>query len=130
MRLGSLLRWLIFLAVLGRAGYTVASIGWSYYSTQEIVDKALHDASARHRAEFLVGNQVAVDALARTVRSAIVLEALHEGLRLAEGDVDVVANQAGLSATVRWSHPIVTYGDADLLIVPLSMHRSLLVAPQ
>ena len=124
MRLGSLIRWLAFLVLICWAGYTLAGAGFSYYSAQEIVDKALRDAAARHRAAFLTGSQMAVEALAGSVRSAIILNALHDGMRLDEGDVSVAARATDLSATVRWAYPIITYGGREVLVVPMSIRRT------
>ena len=124
MRLGSLIRWVVFLVLICWAGYTLAGAGFSYFSTQEIVDKALRDAAARHRATFLTGSQTAVEALAGAVRSAIVLGALHDGMRIDEGDVRVSARANDLSATVRWAYPVITYGGRDVLVVPMSINRS------
>jgi len=129
MKLGTSVRAVVFLAVLGWAGYTIVSITWSYFTVQEFVEKALRDASARHRAAFVTGSQVAVDSLASSVRSAILLAALHEGLQFGEGDVSVSANSAGLSATVRWSYPVVRYEGDDILVVPMWVKRSIVVTP-
>ena len=129
MKLGTSIRAVVFLAVLGWAGYTIVSISWSYFTVQEFVEKALRDASSRHRAVLATGNQMAVDSLSSSVRSAILLAALHEGFHLAEGDVSVSADSAGFSATVRWSYPVVRYGDDDYLVVPMWVKRSVVVAP-
>lgn len=129
MRLGSWIRWIIFLAVLSWAGYTVAGAGWSYFAAQEVVDTALRNASARHRAAFATGSQVAVDALAASVRADILLAGLHEGLRMEEGDVTVSANSAGFSATIHWSYPVISYKNRDILVVPMSVQRSTVSTP-
>ena len=125
MRLGRVVSWVIVVAVLAWVGYTVAGASWSYFSAQEMVDKALRDASARHREVFATGNQGAVDALTDSVRAAILLAALHDGFRMDASDVTVSANTAGLSAVVHWSYPVVSYKDYDILVVPLSIQRSL-----
>ena len=129
MKVGTWIRAVVLLAVLGWAGYTVAGISWSYFTVQEFVEKALRDASTRHRAAFATGTQLAVDSLAASVRSAILLAALHEGLQLGEGDVGVSANSVGLSATVRWSYPVLRYGGDDILVVPMWVQRSFAVTP-
>jgi hypothetical protein len=121
--------WVVVLGVLSWIGYTVAAAGWSYLATQEMVDKILRDASARHRAAFATGNQAAVDALAEYVRAAILLGAARDGLRMDERDVTVSANSAGLSATVGWSYPIISYQSSDILVIPLSVQRSVAVTP-
>ena len=129
MRFRSFLRWVIVVVVLCGGGYMAADIGWNYYTVQELVDKALRDASARHRAAFMTGSQIAVDSLAGFARSAILLAALHEGVRMEEKNVSVSANAAGFSATARWSYPVISYQGTDVLVVPMSVRRSLIVAP-
>jgi hypothetical protein len=129
MKLGTWARWAVFLVVLGWIGYTVAGMGWSYFTVQELVDTALRDASDRHRAAFAAGSQIAVDSLTSSVRSGILLGALHEGIGIDAGDVGVSANSVGLSAVVRWNYPVVRYGRDEVLVVPMSVSRSLAVAP-
>ncbi|HXJ84438.1 MAG TPA: hypothetical protein VMS64_37845 [Candidatus Methylomirabilis sp.] len=127
MRFGTLIRWVVFLAVLAWAGYTAIGLGLSYFSVQEMIDTALREASAKHRAAFAAGSQVSVDTLLESVRAAILLAALHDGLRIDRENVSVSANQAGLSATVHWSVPIVSYQGTDAVVVPLLVQRSLTV---
>ncbi len=124
MRFSTFARWVIVLGVLVWAGYTVATAGWNYLTTQEIVDKALRQAAEQHRAAFAVGSQIAVDALDARVRNAILLDAQRGGIPLDEDGVSVSANSAGISATVRWSFPVITYQSRNILVVPLSMQRS------
>jgi hypothetical protein len=129
MRFSTFARWVIVLGVLAWAGYTVAAAGWNYLTTQEIVDKALREASGRHRAAFAIGSQIAVDALDTHVRNAILLDARHGGIPLDAEDVSVSANSAGISATVHWSFPVITYRGQNILVVPLSLQRSFVATP-
>jgi hypothetical protein len=129
MRLGRVVSWVVVLAVLFWAGYTAVGAGWSYLTAQELVDKALRDASARHRAAFATGSQTAVDTLTGTVRATILLAAARDGLRMREEDVAVSANAAGFLASVRWSYPIITYQGYDILVVPLFVQRSVSMTP-
>lgn len=129
MRFSTFARWVIVLGVLVWAGYTVAAASWNYLTTQEIVDKALREASGRHRAAFAIGSQIAVDALDTHVRNSILLDARHGGIPLQQEDVSVSANSAGLSATVHWSFPVITYQGRDIVVVPLSMQRSFVATP-
>ena len=46
-----------------------------------------------------------------------------------ESDVQVSASAVGITATVRWSYPIVTQGGQDFLVVPMSIHRSMVPTP-
>jgi hypothetical protein len=129
MRLLTLVRWVIVLGILAWAGYTVAGAGWNYLTAQEIVDKALREASGRHRAAFAIGSQLAVDALDTHVRNSILLDARHGGIPLQEEDVTVSANSAGISATVHWSFPVIAYQGRNILVVPLSIQRSFVASP-
>lgn len=127
MRLGRVVSWVIVIAVLAWVGYAAAGAGWTYFAAQELVDKALRDASPQHREVFTAGSQSAVNALTESVRAAILLAAARDGLRMEESDVTVSANVAGLSAVARWSYPLVTYQGYDILVVPLFVQRSVSV---
>jgi hypothetical protein len=127
MRLARVVRWVVVLGVLGWVAYIVAGVGWNYFATQEVVDKALRDASARHRAIFSTGTQTNVTTYVDSIRAAILYGALHEGLAIDENEVMVSANQAGLSAAVSWSYPIITYQGDAYIVMPLSIHRSIVI---
>jgi hypothetical protein len=129
MSLGRLLRWVFVLAILGWVAYSAAGAAWSYFAAQELVDKALRDASEQHRVAFAKGNQAAVDSLTSNVRAAIQLGAMREGILIEEKDVTVSANAAGLVASARWSYPVVSYKNWDILVVPLSIRRSVVLVP-
>ncbi len=124
MRFSTFARWIIVLGVLGWAGYTVAGAGWSYLAIQEIVDKALREASSRHRIAFATGSQTSVDALDALVRDSILLDARHGGFPLQKEDVSVSANSVGMSAAVHWTYPLISYQGRDMLVIPLSLQRS------
>lgn len=124
MRLARVARWVVVLAVLAWAGYTVLGLGLSYFSVQEMIDAALREALAKHRAAFAVGSQLSIEALVESVRASILLSALHDGLRLDRENVSVSVNQIGLSASVRWSVPIISYQGMEAVVVPLQVQRS------
>jgi hypothetical protein len=127
MRLARLVRWAVILGVLGWLAYTAIGASWSYVTTQLVIDNAFHDASAQHRAAFSTGTQFAIETYLSSVRSAILYAAMHEGLAINENDIIVSANQAGLSATVRWSYPIISFHGAPVVVIPLSVHRSMVI---
>ena len=127
MRLSSLARWIVVLGLLGWCGYTTAGAGWTYFATQEIVDKALLDAANRYRGAM--STATSTGALTGYVRNSIVLNARRDGLTVQESDVQVSASPVGISATVRWAYPIVTHGGQNLLVVPMSIQRSIVPTP-
>ncbi len=127
MRFSSVARWIIVLGILGWCGYTTAGAGWSYFSTQEVVDKVLVEASNRYRSAL--NSEAATSGVTAYVRTAIVTIARRDGLPIQESDVHVSASSKGISATVRWSYPIITQGGQDLLVVPMSIQRSIVPTP-
>jgi len=127
MRLARVVRWVVVLGVLGWAGYLAASVGWNYLATQQVVDQALLEASAQHRAIFSTGTQTNIATYINSIRAGILYRALHEGLAIDENDVMVSANQAGLSATVHWSYPVIAYRGDAYIVMPLSVHRSIVI---
>jgi hypothetical protein len=129
MRFRSFILWVIVLAALGWAGFAVAGAGWSYFATQEMVDKVLREATGRHRAALTGGTQKGLDALVADIRNSILLAARREGMPIEERRVAVSANSAGVSATVTWSHAVITYGGNDVLALPLSVQRSFVPPP-
>jgi len=126
VRIWTLVRWVIFIAVLGWVGYSVAGAGWSYFATQELVDKTLLEASTRYRAS-IPGSQAST--LATYVRNSIVTAARRDGLSIQAADVDVSTSPRVISATVRWSYPAISYQGVGLLVVPMSVKRSYVTTP-
>ena len=127
MKLGTLLRWIVGLGALGWAGYVVAGAGWSYFTTQEIVDQVLRDVFSRNRSARSVGTQTV--AVAEYVRTAIALGAQREGMSVQESDVTVSVNSSRVSAVVHWPYPIITYRGNDILVIPMSIERSIVAPP-
>jgi hypothetical protein len=127
MRLRTVVRGLLILAVLVWLGYAVAGIGWSYWVTQEVVDKTLRDGTARYRRTTASGGPT--EGLASYLRASIAMAARHEGLAIHEQDIEVSSDPARVSATVHWSHPVFSYGGRDILVIPMSLERSFVSPP-
>lgn len=128
MRFRTFVFWVLVLGALGWVGYTVAAAGWSYFATQELVDKTLREVLARHRSAMTAGTQRAVDELVADARRSIVASARREDLPIQDGSVSVARTSAGISATVRWRYPVVVYG-WEVLVVPMSIQRSFIPPP-
>ena len=128
MRFSSLARWIIVLGILAWAGYTLAGAGWSYLATQEVVDKVLLETTNRYRSALSTGTPTGT--IANYVRSSIVAYARRDGLVIQEADIQVFASAVGISVAVRWSYPLVTQGGRDLLVIPMSIQRSIAPAAQ
>jgi hypothetical protein len=126
MRLAILVRWAVFLAVLGWIGYSVVGAGLSYFAVQEILDGALRDGASRQRAVARGGQ---AGDIAGYIKSSIVLAAMRDGMAIQPSDVEISTGSGQISARLRWSHPVLSFGDREILVVPMSVRRSLMVAP-
>lgn len=124
MRFRTLVLWVLVLAVVGWLGFTLALAGWSYFITQETVDKALREATGRHQEAIASGTPTALDQLTADARYSILLGARREGLPIHDDDVQVWANSAGVMASVRWYYRIFGVEDRDLLVIPIVVQRS------
>src|SRR2546427_8128339 len=129
MRLRTFIVWGIVLTALWWGGSTLATAGWSYFATQEMVDKVLREAAARHRSARAGGTQRALDELAGDVRASILLAARRESRPIEKRNVTASATSTGVSASVGWSHPVITYGGDDLVVLPMSVQRSFVLPP-
>jgi len=127
MRLRAFVFWLLVVAALAWIGQTIALAGWSYFVTQELVERALREVSARQRAAMSLGTLKARDEVTTDARNSILLAARRDGLSFEDVFVDVTPS--AISATVRWSYPVVTYEGRELLVIPMSVHRSSVPAP-
>ena len=125
MRLATLVRWIVVLAALGWIGYGVAGAGLSYLAVQDILDDALRHAARQQTTGR--GGQTG-DVLGR-IRTAVVLAAGREGIVVQPSDVEVSTGPGQISAGLRWSHPVLSVGDREILVIPMSVHRSLAAAP-
>jgi hypothetical protein len=129
MRLRTFIRLVVLLGVLGWILYTGANAGWSYFATQEIVDRALRESAGRHRTALATGTQTSLDALAGDVHGGIVLASRRDGFPILDRDVVVSATSAGISAVVNWSYPVITFEGREILVVPMTIRRSFVPPP-
>lgn len=129
MRVRTLVRLVVGLGLLGWILYTAANAGWSYFATQEVIDRALRESFGRHRGAFTAGTQTALDALTLDARGAIVLGSRRDGFPIQDGSVSVSANSEGMSAVVSFSYPVVTFESREILVIPMTIRRSFVPPP-
>jgi hypothetical protein len=127
--MGAFLRWIVFLGALGWIGYNGMLAGWSYFTTQEIVDRVVRESLVRHRTALTSGTERAFGDVVTDIRASILRAARSDGIVMEEGDVQVSANPALVYTTVKWSYPLITYGGRDVLALPLSLQRSFTPPP-
>jgi hypothetical protein len=127
--MGTAIRWVIVLGLLGWGGAMATDAGRAYFATEAMVDKVLRETFPRHRAAFATGAQGAYESLAVDVRRSVLRAARADGLPVKDSDLSVSVSSSGVVVTVRWSEPLINYGGHELLAVPISARGSLLASP-
>ena len=120
----SLVRWIVGLSVLAWAGYTAVSATSSYLATQGMVDQVLQEASAKVKTVASTGGQPSFEDLAADVRVTLLIRARRYGISLDERGLGVLPANGGLTVKLKWSHPAVTYRGDPIVVVPMTMERS------
>ena len=127
MRLRRFVFWLLFLGALGWIAQAVSLASWSYFVTQEVVERALREVSARQRSALSQGTLRGRDDVVTDARNSIFQGARREGLSIEDVLVDVTSSD--ISATVKWSYALVTYEGRPYLVIPMSVRRSFAPSP-
>ncbi|MBI2529152.1 MAG: hypothetical protein HYV93_24590 [Candidatus Rokubacteria bacterium] len=125
MRLRTFVRWVVGLLVLAWLGYSAVTASSSYFATQSMVDQVLQEAASRVKAGAASGSQPQLDDLVADVRTDVVLRARRYGLLLDERSVNVLPAAGGLTVRLKWSHPAIAYRGDPILVIPMSLERSL-----
>jgi hypothetical protein len=120
--MSTFLRWITFLGPFAWLAYGLSLAGWGYLTIDELVEQVLRESFARYQSALTSGGPLG--GVAADIRASILRASRKDGLDIENGSVEVSANRAVLSATVRWSHPLITYRGRDVLSVPLSVRHS------
>lgn len=112
----------VILAVLGWVSYVGIAASWTYSATRDAVDKALFDAASRYRTPLRTGTFT--ETMLADVRESVAREAGRSGFPIDATDVAVSASAQGLSASIRYSYPLITHRGTGILAIPLSLERS------
>jgi hypothetical protein len=115
-------RRIVILAVVGWIGYVGVAAAWTYSATRDAVDKALFEAASRYRTPLKTGTFT--ETMLTDVRESVARQAGQSGFPIDATDVAVSASVLGLSATVRYSYPLITRGGTGILAIPLSLERT------
>ncbi len=105
--------WLLVALVFFYAFYSGAMAVWSYFQVSGIVEQAVQDRQRADQSDR-----------ARLVRESIVKGLAPTGLAINERDIEVVQYDGSLTVRIRWTYPIIVYGNETYLVVPLSLDRS------
>jgi hypothetical protein len=125
VKVGTLIRVVVFLAVFGWAGYTAAMIAFDYFTASGMVGQLVVDAVTKRKAAVAAGASPALtQEIAKDVRSMIVREARRLHFPVDENSLKVTPAPYAVQVEMEWKHPIVLYGDARLFDVTLWMDRT------
>ncbi len=124
MRFATLLRVVVFVAVFGWAGYTVAMIAFDYFNTSGMVGQLVVDAVNKRKIGVSAGGVAATPEIANEVRAMIVREARRLQLQVEEQTIKVTPASYAVHVVMQWKHPVDLYGDTRLFDVTLWMDRS------
>ena len=123
MRFATLVRLVVFLAVVGWGGYSAAMIAYDYFNTAGMVGQLVVDAVNKRKVGVAVGTVAASQELATEVRGLIVREARRLGVAVQEETIKVTPGTYSLQVAMEWKHPVLLYGDTRLFDVTLWMDR-------
>lgn len=125
MKFGTLIRVVVFVAVFGWAGYTMAMIALDYFNTSGMVGQLVVDAVTKRKAAVAAGGAgAATQEIANDVRGMIVREARRTQVAIDESTLKVTPASYAVQVEMEWKHPIMLYGDTRLFDVTLWMDRT------
>ena len=127
MRFRTFILWTGGLALLGWAGYTAVSASSAYLAAREMADQVLQDVTPRVRAAAAAGDQRPFDDLVDDVRQTLLIRARRLAIPIGERDVAVLSARGRLTVKLGWHVPVLAYGGNALLIIPMSLERSVSV---
>jgi len=130
VRVRTVIRRLVWVAMVGLLGYGGAVVGASFFQTRQVVDEAVFEAGRRPRAAA-VGQatdstllEFAVDA-----REAILVAARRHNLPIDPSKLMVKPEGRGIRVSLHWSYVLLEVADETALAVPLWLERTFALSP-
>lgn len=131
MRVRTVIRRLVWAAVVGLLGYGAVVVGASFFETRQTVDQAVFEAGRRPRAAAAMGQvtdsmllEFGVDA-----REAILVAVRRKNLPIDAAKLMVKPEGNGIRVSVHWSYVLLEFADETVLAVPLWLDRSFELGP-
>src|SRR5262245_29062752 len=125
MRFRSFVLWIVLLAMIGWAGYTIVVAGSRYVEASGMVDVAVVDALHRRKAQIGAGmSQEAIRDLGSNVRVGIRNGAKARNIPIEPESLSVLESGDSLRVSVTWHFPVNLYDGYTLFNVPMSVTRS------
>ena len=125
MKIGTLIRTVVFLAVFGWAAYTAFMVAYDYFTTSGMVGQLVVDAVTKRKAMVAAGGSPAVtQEIANDVRGLILKESRRQQIPLDERTLQVTPGSYAVQVSMSWKHPVALYGDRNLFDLTLWMDRT------
>ena len=125
MRFRTFVLWAAGLLVLGWAGSTAVSASAAYLAAREMVDQVLQESSSRLRAGTAAGSQQSPADLVPDIQATLLIRARRYGIPIEGRNLAVFAEGRGLTVNLKWSYPVISYRGDVIVIIPMSLERSL-----
>ena len=130
MRVRTVIRRLVWAAVVGLLGYGAVVVGASFFETRQTVDQAVFEAGRRPRAAAM--GQVTESMLLEfgvDAREAILVAVRRKNLPIDAAKLMVKPEGNGIRVSVHWSYVLLEFADETVLAVPLWLDRSFELGP-
>jgi hypothetical protein len=130
VRVRTVIRRLVWAAVVGLLGYGAVVVGASFFETRQTVDQAVFEAGRRPRAAAM--GQVTESMLLEfgvDAREAILVAARRKNLPIDAAKLMVKPEGNGIRVSVHWSYVLLEFADETVLAVPLWLDRSFELGP-
>jgi hypothetical protein len=131
MRVRTVVRRLVWTAVVGLLGYGAVVVGANFFETRQVVDQAVFEVGRRPRAAAAVGQATDSTLLEFAVdsREAILVAARRKNLPIDASKLMVKPEGSGIHVSVHWSYVLLEFADETALAVPLWLDRRFELSP-
>jgi len=131
VRVRTVIRRLVWVAMVGLLGYGGAVVGASFFQTRQVVDEAVFEAGRRPRAAAAVGQATDSTLLefAADAREAILVAARRNNLPIDPSKLMVKPEGSGIRVSLHWSYVLLEVADETALAVPLWLERTFALSP-
>jgi hypothetical protein len=125
MRVRTFINRVVWLVVIGSAGYGAIAAGSSYLQVRGLVDQAVDEASKRPRTTAAATQPgAALQEFAADTRTALLLGARRVGFDLLPQKLLIEPRDGGIRVRFHWSCVLWTVADEAVLAFPLWVDRT------
>jgi hypothetical protein len=129
VRVRTVIRRLVWVALVGVLGYGGAVVGASFFQTRQVVDEAVFEAGRRPRAAVGQATDSTLLEFAADAREAILVAARRNNLPIDPSKLMVKPEGSGIRVSLHWSYVLLEVADETALAVPLWLERTFALSP-